>query len=747
MKKNIIIIVLLLISFSFANAQHDIASYPKSDVRLSPFTRKFLHDYESITDKTSLFKTEMAEDFVLKKINGEICCGALLMVGDDFSASHLIKIGVLIGARAGIIQSVQIPVNTFEKVLNVPGIEYIQVDIPVEMMTNRIREESMVDSVHSGRNVKSPYDGSGVIVGVIDNGFDFKHPAFTNRIGKIWLQSFERQRPPDKFKYGYEIDGKKLSGESVNTDYQSVSHGTNVTQIAAGNGDYSNGKYKGMAPGAEILMVSIYLNSEESESTGMSHLVDAIKYVFDYADKKNKPAVVNMSLGNHFGPHDGTSLFELAIKNLAGQGRIIVASAGNSGVSDAHIRYEFNSEDEVFRTNIEYLENNSDANAYIDIWGEQGQEFSISYCLKYDGSLHCTEYYSTSMDKDIFDYVLSPISQQQSIVEIYFSSFEYNKKPRALLHIKHRPYSIGSYLSIKGSNGTLDLWNCGTGGSTAGDFNSDFTVENCIGGDNKSTISGAGANSSLVIAAGAYSTRERYISNQGGIISDPFHNNEGGLANFSSRGPAADNRTKPDISAPGSMILAALNSYSNANYTDSYTTDCYSVSGRTYCHGGVQGTSFSSPATAGAVALMLDANPKLDPYDVREILQKTAARDEFTGNITEEGSNDWGWGKLNAFNAVQEAENWTTETINKSNIRIGANPFDRGFSLYFRDIEFGVYDIKVSNLAGRIVWQTSINVLDQKEVQIDLSDKAIGVYFVKVIGRDASVLKKVIKSR
>ena len=115
-----------------------------------------------------------------------------------------------------------------------------------------------------------------------------------------------------------------------------------------------------------------------------------------------------------------------------------------------------------------------------------------------------------------------------------------------------------------------------------------------------------------VIAVGAY---------RGSEFLSPTRTEVGGsLANFSSYGPTLDERLKPNVSAPGVSVESSLSSHgSSSKPPRSMESTCPS------------GTSMSSPATAGVVALMLEANPDLTPADVRSILESTARQDDDTG--------------------------------------------------------------------------------------------------------------------
>jgi serine protease AprX len=111
------------------------------------------------------------------------------------------------------------------------------------------------------------------------------------------------------------------------------------------------------------------------------------------------------------------------------------------------------------------------------------------------------------------------------------------------------------------------------------------------------------------------------------------------LADFSSRGPTADGRTKPDIAAPGVNIMAA-----RANTTSSYIS--------------YNGTSMATPFTAGTVALMLDANPNLTPTQVKNIITSTALDWGTSGKDI-----DYGFGRLDTYAAVKSAGNFSGTNI------------------------------------------------------------------------------------
>ena len=167
-----------------------------------------------------------------------------------------------------------------------------------------------------------PQTGKGVLVGIIDSGIDTSHEAFKKdgktRIVEYWDQIRNRRFKSDQIDQGN-------ATESPDT----VGHGTHVAGIAAGNGGGSEGNiYQGVAPGADLAMVKTTMETGD--------IAKAIKDIFKLADKRKQPCVINLSLGGHFGGHDGTTIAERAIDQLSGPGKLVVVSAGNENQKPIH---------------------------------------------------------------------------------------------------------------------------------------------------------------------------------------------------------------------------------------------------------------------------------------------------------------------------------------------------------------------------------------------------------------------------
>jgi hypothetical protein len=189
-------------------------------------------------------------------------------------------------------------------------------------MLNLARQEAGTDQIHKGTSLPQAYTGEGVVVGVVDAGFDYMHAAFRRpddgqlRIKRVWeqgTQTLDGATAPTKYGYGIELNTPELI-EKAQGDSDTNSHGTHVAAIAAGSDAYKEGTYVGNAPDADIVLVALDLN----ESTN-ADISNAVQYIFDYADEVGKPCVVNLSLGNQDGPHDGTSTFDTMTEMLAMQ--------------------------------------------------------------------------------------------------------------------------------------------------------------------------------------------------------------------------------------------------------------------------------------------------------------------------------------------------------------------------------------------------------------------------------------------
>ena len=171
MKKNYSLFILLSFFVLPLLAQNKSELKPK----LSTLTKKYLHDLQ-----VSKKKNEAPAGYLYKKSNtGQVYISALIKVSNAVQAEQQLKlIGAKVGTKAGNIWTVQVPYNKALEFTQIPGISYIQLDEPVAPKLDVARKTTRVDSVQNGINLPLKYSGKGVIVGVIDFGFDYNHPTF-----------------------------------------------------------------------------------------------------------------------------------------------------------------------------------------------------------------------------------------------------------------------------------------------------------------------------------------------------------------------------------------------------------------------------------------------------------------------------------------------------------------------------------------------------------------------------------------
>lgn len=546
--------------------------------------------------------------------------------------------------------TVRLTLDALQRLAKQQGVEYIQITSGATQMLNLARQEAGTDLLHKGTDLPKAYTGEGVVVGVVDAGFDYMHAAFRRpadgalRIKRVWEQgatTLDGASAPAKYGYGIELNTPELI-EKAQGDSDSNSHGTHVAAIAAGSDAYKDGAYVGNAPDADIVLVALDLNASTN-----ADISNAVQYIFDYADEVGKPCVVNLSLGNQDGPHDGTSTFDTMTDAMQGPGRLIVGAAGNHRTDAFHIDHTFATADAApLRTFVKYkvAPSNSVSGGTIEIWGEKGVDFTVDIAA-----------YSTFNKKDARSTTVYPA---EGVTDVDFGKYAtgtwkvasevspLNGKPHvvltsALTSIRNN-YAIALTVTPK-TAGRVNIWSDNTYLALESRDIEGFSAPDAA----SSTLCEIGGTGKRILTVGSYTTRNEYTTNGGQQAT--LQETVGDLSSFSSYGPTVDGRMKPNITAPGCFIISAVsNNDASGNLMYAEYNENF---GRFNQYGYMQGTSMASPFVAGIVATWLQAYPQLTPEQLHEIVQNTARKDSFTATAPD---SNWGYGKINALDGLRQ---------------------------------------------------------------------------------------------
>lgn len=470
-----------------------------------------------------------------------------------------------------------------------------------------------------------PFSGQGVIVGVVDLGYDLSHPAFFSpegefRIKRLWDQNRRAGNSPERYPYGAEYTTPEEI-LAIERDSVEASHGTHVTNIAAGSDTGS--PYYGVARGADLVLVSTSLKDQE--------VLDGVKYIADYARQEGKPCVINLSIGGRIGPHDGTSFFDRALDSIVSRGLLVVGASGNDGYigSDGfHSSRIFTSLADTL-----YLQNRSAKGiCYADIWGEVGNEFNVIATLTdtVTGEIlfSHTEWIDTNKETCWADSVTFG---KNAFAGIWAVRDSVNNRPHAAVvcSIPNRGDRLRFDTRIISKPGQIvHAWAA---------ENSKFLCGRGTSVNNSSTMMEVGGTGHSTLTVGAFVTKNRTPTK---VTEFKLYEINPG----SSRGPTLDGRMKPDVTATGSLVVSAISHFDPTFL--SLSIDTVSRGGIDYYYAPGQGTSMAAPFVTGVVALWLQANPELSVDEVREIMKETSWKDV---RVDMSDPSTWGTGKVDAY--------------------------------------------------------------------------------------------------
>ena len=629
-------------------------------------------------------------------INGKVYIAAFLRLANPDNRTNLETLGVVFQEEFsnGLFTSL-IPVDKINEVAAVSNVKRINVSPLQKLMTNSARQYTNVDAVLSfstdaiSSGLKQKYDGTGVVLGIIDTGIDFNHIAFKDANGN------------SRIKQAYIYNGTSATEynsipNSSLTDDKTYDHGTHTSSTAGGSSvivkgndvvvtnDHANATYGGMAPGSDLYLAGI-------SGLSSTYLVNAVNKMCSYADSQGKPLVVSNSWGSQAGPHDGTGDVADVYNSLFGKNhpnRVVLFAASNDGGKSKddegggyHVSKLASSGDPLrsilrsatyVNTDGGYFYNGIVANVWCRSTSVSGitckvyvldsktgevlasQSVSPSTGVFGSKSVSFSEYYNGSL---IFykDY----ISSNKTQILVRSTGFTTKNKTTTTKNGKTyyvSPYTLAVEFAPSSGAAVIDAWGgnycyftnhlttsgyAWTAGTDDGCYSDEATIDN-------------------VIPIGAYVSKTDWTDYNGTSRSMADVYTMGDIAYFSSWGTTTNNpagKMIPWITAPGARLAAGV----NHNHTSEVDGNSYYgnsdlvVNNSSYPYAMMEGTSMATPTAAGIVALWMQAaqevgkQPTVD--DIKEVMKESSIKDYYT--TTGPNASHFGNGKIDALKGIK----------------------------------------------------------------------------------------------
>ena len=520
-----------------------------------------------------------------------------------------------------------VPLHALPTVAELPCVQQIEASRPMQDELDRSLEESRVDRLHEAAPALR---GEGVVVGIVDSGIDFTHPAFrradgSSRILHLWDQG----AVPDgggSVPFGREFD-RQLIDEALQLERDggdpfslvphrdSGGHGTHVAGIAAGSATGSDALV-GVAPDADLIVVVPAIEGGQSLTRSV-RVFEGFRYVLDRA--AGRPVSINQSQGMNGGGHSGETVLETGLDTLARRpGVVIVKSAGNEQQQRIHAGGQIDAGETVV-LKLEVAGNNRFSD-FIELWHDGADSFALAVEPPGSDPLPFIESggfgdQGTSAGNRVeieSDLDADDTGDTRTTLILSRDSAAFIQPGTWRLHLRGDIVVDGRY----------DLWIERT--ARSGPFAGEQTRFRSRSNDPTRTISTPGT-ARRIVTVGSYVSRSDVSSALLGRISM-----------FSSRGPTRYGLRKPELVAPGELIEAARSSESAG----------------TGLHILKRGTSMAAPHVAGVAALILEVRPELTCEQVKQVLMATTRRNGAAGSAPDD---TWGSGRLDAEAAIELA--------------------------------------------------------------------------------------------
>ncbi len=509
-----------------------------------------------------------------------------------------------------------------------------------------------ITPVHNGVSpLLQSYTGKGVVFGIIDTGHDIDHPDFKDTLGNTRI-----------YRLWDQVSGLTWDSASINNatcthnDYSGTDHGTHVSGIAAGNGLGLN-KYGGVAPEATIVAVASDFNAPNWLST----VVDAVDYIFNVADSLNMPCVINASIGDYYGSHDGTDPAALLIDSIVNykSGRAFVCAAGNAGHFNWHVEQTVTPD-----TSFSWFKYNPSSalgfgSVFFEVWSDTSDFNNVDYAIGANipsGSFQergKTPFVNIKNRLGNFTDTIKNGSNVLGIVETYGELQGDKYLLQVLLNQPDSNTYNFSFLST--GSGKFDIW-------TTSALGTSNVVQSPLPSvsqyppiafytlpDSAKTIVSSFSCSPNILTVANFNNRQTYydVDSILRLNTEPVSK----LAVSSSRGPDRRGNIKPDIGATGNLtigpnsaaLIAAAMASTPANRAKVALGGMHRTNG---------GTSMASPVVAGVAALYLQKCPTATMTEIKAAIENTGKQDTFTGTLP---NFQFGYGKIDGFAALNNS--------------------------------------------------------------------------------------------
>lgn len=593
-------------------------------------------------------------------IDGKIYIGATVRVTDESVLNELERMGVEIQCKFDKgLTTVNIPVDKILEVADVPGVKRVNVATLMRPLTDLTRQTTNVDDVlnlsQDARNagLLQTYDGTGVILGVIDDGIDFQHKAFQKADGTTRLVR------------AYCYNGSSTtewtgSGSLPTTDDSDEDHGTHTSSIAGGSSvtvsgtnvtvttNHANATYGGMAPGTDLYLCGTQLNTNA--------ILNSFQRLATYASQQHKPLVVSNSWGSGFGPRDGTNDVSDVINQYFGDNHpnniCLFAASNDAGKAAGGVAGGLHVMGTASQSNplgtvirpVSYLSSYGYgyySGLMMTAWTRSNVRIAMNAYVINKSTGNVVQTFSNVTSNT----TLNTSTNLGRSITVYFDYVESNNKHQVMLYLSNYTTSTTNVLAVEvypvSGSSTIDIWAGGYNYLAGSPASSGHTWT--VGNDDMSA--GDEATMPNVISVGSYVTRS-----SGG-------NSVGDISDFSSYALASDAPTGemvPWITAPGEVIISGFNHYVSHGSSDGVV-----VNNSTSPYGEMSGTSMATPAAAGVVALWMQAatefGHQLTHSEVKQIMKETAIHDDWTD--TRSNHTHFGNGKINALAGIQYIQN------------------------------------------------------------------------------------------